>query len=139
MIELAGILVPIFVCVVLPTAVVWIVFRASMNSDNKRAEVLMKALETNNEINAEKLAEAFQKKRPTAIEMLNARLQRGCIFSLVGLALLIVDVLGSFYGGWNTKSLQSLTIFSSIFLAVGFGYLIVYFVTRKQVEKKEYE
>ncbi len=136
MVELAGILVPIFVCVVLPTAVVWIVFRASMNSDNKRAEVLMKALETNNEINAKKLAEAFQKKRPTAIEMLNARLQRGCIFSLVGLALLIVDVLGLFYGDWNT---QSLTIFSSIFLAVGFGYLIVYFVTRKQVEKKEYE
>ncbi len=136
MVELAGILVPIFVCVVLPTAVVWIVFRASMNSDNKRAEVLMKALETNNEINAEKLAEAFQKKRPTAIEMLNARLQRGCIFSLIGLALLIVDVLGLFYGDWNT---QSLTIFSSIFLAVGFGYLIVYFVTRKQVEKKEYE
>lgn len=141
--ELVSILIPISICVVLPVAVAWIYFRASMNSDNKRAEVLMKAIETNKDINTEKLAEMFQKKQqkkqPTAIEMLNARLQRGCIFSLVGLALLIVDIIGAFYGGWDTKNIQTPTILGSIFLAVGLGYLIVYFVTRKQVEKKKEE
>lgn len=35
-------LVPIFVCVVLPVAIVAIVFAAAMNNDNKRAKVLIK-------------------------------------------------------------------------------------------------
>lgn len=39
-------LVPIFICVVLPVAIVLIVFLAAMNSDNKRAKILIKAIET---------------------------------------------------------------------------------------------
>ena len=37
------ILVPIFVCVVLPVA---IVFAAAINNDNKRAKVLIKAIDS---------------------------------------------------------------------------------------------
>ena len=58
---MTAILVPIFVCVVLPVAIVAIVFAAAMNNDNKRAKVLIKAIESNCGIDADKLAEALQK------------------------------------------------------------------------------
>ncbi len=40
-----GLLIPIGVCVVLPIMIVWIVFKAKTNNDNKRADVLIKAIE----------------------------------------------------------------------------------------------
>ena len=86
-------LVPIFVCVVLPVAIVAIVFAASMNNDNKRAKVLIKAIESNCGIDADKLAEALQKPKKTAREILNLRLLRGCIFSFIGIALCIVGII----------------------------------------------
>ena len=51
-------LVPIFVCCVLPVSIVLIVFGTQMFADNKRAAVLIKAIEANKDINADKLAEA---------------------------------------------------------------------------------
>ena len=134
------ILVPIFVCVVLPVAIVLIVFAAAMNSDNKRAKVLIKAIESNNGIDADKLAEALRKPRKTAREILNARLLRGCIFSLVGLFVLIVGIFN--YAAGESFSSDPVTVplvFGGASFAVGLSYLTVYFVTRKQVEQSEKE
>lgn len=78
---MTSIIVPIFVCVVLPVAIVAIVYAASINSDNQRSKVLIKAIESNCGIDADKLAEALQKPKKTAREILNLRLLRGCIFS----------------------------------------------------------
>ena len=52
--SIIAVLIPIFICVVLPVLIVWIVFRATMNNDNKRAEVLIKAIEANNGIDADR-------------------------------------------------------------------------------------
>lgn len=125
-------LVPIFVCVVLPVAIVAIVFAASMNNDNKRAKVLIKAIESNCGIDADKLAEALQKPKKTAREILNLRLLRGCIFSFIGIALCIIPFcMGSeFSGDPFTLSL----VFGGASLAIGLSYLVVYFVTRKQIK-----
>ncbi len=129
------ILVPIFCGGILPIAIVLIVSLRKKNSDNKRAEILIKAMESGEAINADKLAEALGKPKRTPLEILNARLLRGCIFSLVGLAMIIL------YGVWpddNTKSLMSLLFLGSISTAIGISYLIVYFMTRNQVcEEKE--
>ncbi len=129
------ILVPIFVCVVLPVAIVAIVFASAMNSDNKRAKVLIKAIESNCGINADKLAEALQKPKKTAREILNIRLLRGCIFSFIGIALCIVGAV-SFHMGSEFASdpVTVPLIFGGASIAIGVSYLIVYFVTRKQVK-----
>lgn len=135
---LIGTLVPIFVCVVLPVAIVFIVFRAAMNSDNRRAEILIKAIEANCDFDADKLAEALRKPKKTAREILNGRLLRGCIFSIVGLFILIVGIVN--LAGDNDFSSDSVTvpmIFGGVSLAVGITFLIVYFATRKQVDKAE--
>lgn len=129
-------LVPIFVCVVLPVAIVLIVFLAAMNSDNKRAKILIKAIESGNSIDTDKLAQALQKPKKSPREILNLRLLRGCIFGFIGLGLIIVGLVNYFTGIAPEFSDDPITvpmIFGSISLAVGLSYLIVYFVTRKQV------
>lgn len=128
------ILVPIFVCVVLPVAIVAIVFAAAMNNDNKRAKVLIKSIESNGGINTEKLAEALQKPRKSAREILNLRLLRGCIFSFVGLALCILGIVSCRMGTeFAADPVTVPLVFGGASLAIGLSYLVVYFVTRKQI------
>ena len=44
---LIEILVPIGICVILPLGIFWLYYRAQMNKENKRTEIIMKALESN--------------------------------------------------------------------------------------------
>lgn len=126
------------VCVVMPVMIMWIIYRAIINGDNKRAEVLMEAIRSNNAIDADRLAEALSKPRRTPRELLNLRLLRGCIFTLVGLATTICLILMIIDGSDGWLNFQ-LLVTSGIFLAVGISYLIVYFVTRKQIENNQAE
>lgn len=126
------------VCVVMPVMIMWIIYRAIINGDNKRAEVLMEAIRSNNAIDADRLAEALSKPRRTPRELLNLRLLRGCIFTLVGLATTICLILMSIDGSDRWLTFQ-LLITSGIFLTVGISYLIVYFVTKKQIENNQAE
>lgn len=124
----------IFVCVVLPVLIVFIVFRAAMNSDNKRAEILIKAIEHNGDIDADRLARALEKPRKSPREILNLRLLRGCIFSLVGLFLIAVGLV-SFAAGteFGADPVMVPMLFGGASMAIGVSYLIVYFVTRGQL------
>ena len=133
---MAQILVPIFVCVVLPVAIIAIIFGASINSDNKRSKVLIKAIESNCDIDADKLAEALQKPKKTAREIHNLRLLRGCIFSLVGIAVCIIGIIAYSMGTeFPADAVTVPLIFGGISLAIGLSYLVVYFVTRKQINE----
>ncbi|WP_290234455.1 hypothetical protein [Bacteroides acidifaciens] len=128
-------LVPIFVCVVLPVAVVAIIAATKMNNDNKRSKVLIKAIESNCGIDADKLAEALQKPKKTAREILNNRLLLGCIFSFVGLALCIVGIVSLCMGTeFSADPVTVPLVFGGASLAVGLSYLVVYLVTRKQIK-----
>lgn len=128
------ILVPISICVVLPVAIVLIIFMTAMNSDNKRAKVLIKAIEANNNIDADKLAAALAKPRKTPLEILNKRLLRGCMFTFIGIALIIVALVSLASGTeFANDSVTLPMIFGGALLAIGLSYLVVYFVTRKQV------
>lgn len=129
------ILVPIFCGAILPMVIVFIVSMRNKNSDNKRAEIMIKAIESGEEIDMDKLAEALGKPKRTPLEVLNGRLLRGCMFSLVGAALVIL------YFIWpeaDSESRISVLFLGAISAAVGIAYLIVYFVTRGQIsdEKK---
>ena len=129
-------LVPIFVCVVLPVAIVAIVFAATINNDNKRSKVLIKAIESNCGIDAEKLAEALRKPKKTAREILNLRLLRGCIFSFIGLALCISGIVSHFVSTELPAEFDTTPlVFGGISIAIGLSYLVVYFVTRKQIKE----
>ena len=128
-------LIPIFICVVLPISIVAIVFAASMNNANKRAKVLIKAIESNSGIDADKLAEALQKPKRTARELLNLRLLRGCIFSFIGIAICIVAIVSLCTGSDFSEDLLSVDfILGGASLAIGLSYMVVYFVSRKELK-----
>ena len=131
---MSHILVPIFVCVVVPIAVVAIAAATKINNDNKRAEVFIKAIESNCGINADKLAEALQKPKKTDREILNLRLLRGCAFSFIGIALCIVGIVSLSTGTeFSADPVTVPLVFGGASLAIGLSYLVVYFVTRKQI------
>lgn len=130
------VLVPIFICVVLPVAIVAIIYWGRVNNDNKRTQVLIKAIEANNDIDADKLAEALAKPRKTAKEILNGRLLKGCIFTFIGVCCEIFALVEYFSQNADTSFLDSIEAFGvigGISLAIGISFLIVYFVTRKQI------
>lgn len=127
------ILVPICCGCVLPIAIVALVSLRKRNSDNKRAEVMIKAIESGEEVQAEKLAEALGKPIVSPQELLNARLLRGCIYSLVGLALLLVNIFTAIDADLSTM----LILCGAISIAIGVAYLIVYFMTRNQVSGRK--
>ncbi len=126
--DLVPIVVPIGICVVLPVLVVWLVTRSKSHKVDKNADVLIKAIENNSSIDADKLLSALATPEKTSKELLSLRLLRGCIFSLIGLAILIVKFSNV---GFDESIL---TLLSCCSLAVGISYLVVYFVTRKKIE-----
>lgn len=132
------ILIPIFVCVVLPVAIVLIVQLSEVTKQRLKANIIIKAIEVNNSIDADKLAESLKKpEKPvkTDRQILYGRLLRGCIFSLVGLAICAVGVASLCTGNdFNSDTVTGSFLFGGASLAIGIGFLIVYFATRKQVE-----
>lgn len=85
-------LVSIFICCILPLGIVVAYFINQMYVNKKRAEVLIKAIE-NGSADADKIAEALQKPRKSERQRFNRRLLCGCIFSLIGIVLLIVGLV----------------------------------------------
>lgn len=136
---MSEILVPIFVCVVLPVAIVLIVFLTDMNKDKQRTKIIIKAIESGN-IDTDKLVEALgdrRKPRRTPGGRLTRRLLRGCIFSLIGIVIIVTDLLGCFgEGGFMGEGISSMML-GGVSLAVGVSFLIVYFVTKKQLPEEE--
>lgn len=135
---LTQMLVAIGICVALPVLVVWIYYRSVTNRDNKNAEIIIKAIESNSTIDADKLVAALGKQEKTPAEVLQVRLLRGCIFTLAGIAAAILAAFA-----YNNEPLVSseLTIGALIVagfcLAIGVAYLIVFFVTRKSVRNAD--
>ena len=122
------------VCVALPVLIVWLICRATTNRDNKNAEIIIKALENSSSIDTDKLVNALGKKQKSPLELLNIRLLRGCIFTFIGIALVIVACIIGYYMGGLYKDMWMFIIPAGFALAIGAAYLIVYFVTRKQVK-----
>ncbi|MCM1028597.1 MAG: hypothetical protein NC342_03465 [Pseudoflavonifractor sp.] len=125
----------IFICAIMPVAIVLIVYLSGMYADKKRTQVLIKAIESDTQLDTRGLVEALQKPRKTAAERLSLRLLRGCIFSLIGVALLIVAAVNASHGvSFESDPVTVPMVFGGLTMAVGLSYLIVYFVTRKDIK-----
>ena len=130
-------LVTIGIVVVLPIWVVWLVCRAYTNRDNKKAQIVIKAIENNSPIDAYKLAEALSNKEKSAEQVLQLRLLRGCTFTFVGVALAIFALV-MVLRMYDTDVELVFLFLSVISFAIGLAYLVVYFVTRKSINKDSY-
>lgn len=127
--QIVALLIPIAICVVLPVAIVFIISWSSNTRQKMRTQVLLKAIENNSSIDADKLADAMTggKIKKTPMDILNKRLLWGCVCTLVGIVL---SVFGVVY------DLMGYILCGGVLLAVGIGFLIVYFVTHGDVKRQ---
>lgn len=129
---LVQLLVPIGVAVVLPIAVVAIVFKSAMASERNRKEIVLAALEKNPDIDVELLMKNLKnlKKSEKLIkEKLLANLQHGCLCCLMGVAFVLLYFFLSVQN-------EILIIAGAALIAIGIAFLVSYFVGRRMLEKE---
>lgn len=126
---LEDILVSLGVVVALPVLIVSIIFRSVMAADRNRKEIILAALEKNPNLNVEDLVKRMNKSEKLIKEKLLAKLQRGCLCCLMGVAL----VLLYFFPGVQNEFLITA---GTALIAIGIAFLVGYFVGRRMLAQE---
>ena len=126
---LEDILVPIFICVVLPIVIVFIVMNARKHEVSRKAEVALKAIEAGAPVDPNFFKTA--KKKETIKERLLGQLTGACITFLMGIAFLVANLMD-----WNPKGLHLFSIAGGVMIAIGIGLFISFCVSRKMLAKE---
>ena len=126
---LIEILIPIGVAVVLPVAIVAIVFKSALASDRNRKEIILAALEKNPNLDVEDLVKRMKKSNKLIKEKLLARLERGCLCCLMGVAFVLLYFFLSVQN-------EFLIITGAALIAVGIAFLVSYFVGHRMLAKE---
>ena len=124
---------PILICVVLPVVIVSLVMRDRQNEANRRAEIMLRSIESGSTIDPE-LFKPQKREQKSLKEKLLGRLTGGCITSLLG----IVFFVGGQFLGWklNMGALPSLPLLGGILLAVGIALIVSYIAGKKMLAKE---
>lgn len=126
---LVQLLVPIGVAVVLPITIVAIVFKSALASERNRKEIILAALEKNPNLNVEDLVKRMKKSEKLIKEKLLAKLQRGCLCCLMGVALVLLYFFPSVQN-------EYLIIAGTALIAIGIAFLVGYFVGRRMLAQE---
>lgn len=126
---LEDILVSLGVVVALPVLIVSIIFRSVMAADRNRKEIILAALEKNPDLNVEDLVKRMNKSEKLIKEKLLAKLQRGCLCCLMGVALVLLYFFLSVQN-------EFLIIAGVALIAIGIAFLVGYFVGRRMLARE---
>lgn len=126
---LEDILVSLGVVVALPVLIVSIIFRSVMAADRNRKEIILAALEKNPNLNVEDLVKRMNKSEKLIKEKLLAKLQRGCLCCLMGVALVLLYFFPSVQN-------EFLIIAGTALIAIGIAFLVGYFVGRRMLAQE---
>ena len=127
---LVQLLVPIGVAVVLPIAIVAIVFRSALASERNRKEIVLAVLEKNPDIDVEQLMKNLKKSEKLIKEKLLARLERGCLCCLMGMAFMVL------YFFLGVQGEDFIVVVGAALIAIGIAFLVSYFVGRRMLAKE---
>ena len=130
-------LLPVCICVVLPVMIVWLVMRARQNETNRKAEIMLKAIEAGVPVDMEQFKSA--RKAPKTLKMdLIEKLTGACITSLMGIAFVVYAILGSVAPHWvaGKMFINMAPLAGGIMIAVGIGLFISYFAGKKMLAKE---
>ena len=126
------VIVPIFVCVILPVVIVWLVMRTKQNETNKKTEVLLKAIECGATIDD---MDYFKSpKQKSTKEKLLEKLNGACVTSLMGVAFLVLGILKD--NDLIDLPMPFVTLAGAVLLTVGIGLFITYFIGKKTLAKE---
>lgn len=133
--EILALSIPIFICVVLPVMVVWLVTRANTRRTEKKMDVLMKAIENGTEIAPDMLVD-INGGKSTKMKLVD-KLGSGVMLTLMGLVFILL-------AAFNVLSFAAWGYYAGIpILAVGIGTLVSYFFGMKflkpEIEAEEHK
>ena len=136
------IILPIFMCVVMPVAIVGLVMRATQNETNKMAEIMLKAIEAGIPLDPD----FFKTQTRTLQKSLKERqlgwLTAACILIALGLGSILVGAIIILINNWTYDTAPTayslLTFAGGLVLVIGIALLVVYFI-RKRILAKELE
>ena len=128
----AGIFVPIGICVVLPIVIVWLVLRARKNETDRKAEIMLKAIEAGTPIDPNLLKVNTKKKAKTIKQDLLERLTGASVTSALGVAMILLSVFTDYESAYDIP----FPVFGGILIAIGIALFIVYFVGTKALAKE---
>ena len=126
---LEDILVSLGVVVALPVLIVSIIFRSVMAADRNRKEIILAALEKNPNLNVEDLVKRMNKSEKLIKEKLLAKLQRGCLCCLMGVAFVLLYFFPCVQN-------EFLIIAGAALIAIGIAFLVGYFVGRRMLAQE---
>ena len=113
----------------LPIAIVAIVFKSALASERNRKEIVLAVLEKNPDIDVEELMKNLKKSEKLIKEKLLARLERGCLCCLMGVAFMLLYFFLSVQN-------EFLLIVGAALIPIGIAFLISYFVGRRMLAKE---
>ena len=136
------ILLPIFMCVVMPVAVVWLVMRTKLNETNKMAEIMLKSIEAGTPIDPDYFKTQTQALRKSLKERQLGWLTAACILIALGFGSILVGGIIILVNNWSYETAPSayslITFAGGLVLVIGLALLVVYFI-RKRILAKELE
>ena len=130
---------PVFVCVVLPITIVWLVARTRQQETNRKAEIMLKAIEAGVPVDMTQFESAKKPKKPTSIKQdLLEKLNGACITGLMGITFLTLGILKTLDGefGRNMFLNKFWLPAGGVLLAVGIGLFVSYFAGKKMLAKE---
>lgn len=115
------------ICVLLPIVIVWLINRRRTNETNRRAEILLKAIEAGSTVDLN----LFQEPQKSIKEKLLDRLTAAWVSTLVGLPIIAFGI--SMYCLLDNPAAGVLMIagIGGIILAIGIALFGVYFAGKK--------
>ena len=127
------VIVPIFICVILPVMIVWLVSREKQHETDKKTEVMLKAIECGATIDD---TDYFKSPKPNKSikQNLLSQLNGACVTSLMGVAFVVLGILKN--NGLIDLPMPFVTMVGAILMAVGIALFIVYFVGKKTLAKE---
>ena len=136
------IILPIFMCVVMPITIVWLVMRTKLNETNRMAEIMLKAMETGTPLDPGFFKTQTQTSRKSIKERLLGYLTAACILIGLGTCSIILGIVSclvtSCTFGTGFPVMILLPYLGGILFAIGVALLAVYFI-RKNALAKEIE
>ena len=133
-------ILPFCICFIMPIAIVLITSIQKMYQNKQMTRLLEKAIDKDAGIDIERINDMIRKPRRTLRERLTRHLLSGCIFSLIGLVLIICGLVSWADGtAFSSDPVTVPLVFGGISLAIGLSFLIVFFVMRRQAQAGDVE
>ncbi|MGN1233554.1 MAG: hypothetical protein ACI4UJ_08950 [Candidatus Cryptobacteroides sp.] len=133
--DFIDVLIPISVCAILPIVIVWLTSRVKQNETNRKAEIMLKAIEKGVQIDPGMFESKKAKK--TIKERLLEKLTGACITSFMGIAFLFLALIPRWPGDQIINDNELLFLIAAgVLLSVGITLFISYFVEKKLMDKE---